>query len=381
MSEEKIKYPLVDAVGQSAPLKFPAAYEDLWIGGKTILITGGASGFGEAFVRRWAKAGACIVFGDINVPKAQALVREVRSQAGHENVHFVPCDVTDWTDQVHLFKEAIKLSPSRGIDHVIVNAGIADNKVQFENPVNLDAEDPRPPNLKVIKVSLIGAMYTTHLALFYLSRNPDSSPASAKSHPAQPKRDRHILLIGSAASILPIPAQALYGAAKHGLLGMYRSLRATSFTHGIRTNLICPYFVNTALLNATTRGVLLAGAGLGSVEDVVEAATMFVADSSIVGRAVVVGPKLRVSQDDSGLLTLSKESQNDERGIWEIYAHDFEDSDVFSRNIVGLLNRAMEIKGWVGWAADVIGAVGYGFSTWWNGTNKRTYKKSAANTR
>ena len=367
MSEENVKYPLVNEIGQSPPLKFPAVYDESWIEGKTILITGGAGGFGEAFVRRWAKAGACIVFGDVNVQKAQALVREVRSQVGHDNVHFVPCDVTDWAAQVHLFREAIRLSPSKGIDHVIVNAGISDQKVQFQHPVKLDANDPPPPNLNVINITLIGAMYTTHLALFYLARNPGSSPASAKSIPAQTKRDRHILLIGSVASLMPIPGQVLYGAAKHGVMGMYRSLRSCSFTRGIRINLVCPYFVNTPLLTASVRGFLLAGAGLGSLEDVVEAATMFTADSSIVGRAVVIGPKLRVSQDDRGLLSLSKESKEEERGIWEIYAHDFEDTDLFSRNIIGLLNRAEEAKGWIGWAADVVGAMGYGFSSWWTG--------------
>ena len=151
---------------------------------------------------------------------------------------------------------------------------------------------------------------------------------------------------------------------------MYRSLRTSSFTCGVRVNLVCPYFVNTPLISATARVALLAGAGLGTVEDVVEAASRFTADSSIVGRAVVVGPKLRVSQAEDGLLSLEKESKEDERGIWEIYAHDFEDCDVFSRNILGLLNRAAEAKGWAGWASDVCSGIGYGISTWWNGKRR-----------
>ena len=372
MSPGDRKYPMVNE--QSPPLKFPAVYDESCIKGKTILITGGAGGFGEAFVRRWAVAGACIVFGDKNVRKGQALEREVRSQAGHENVHFIVCDVTDWASQVSLFKEAIKLSPHQGIDTVVVNAGIADRKVEFENPIDLDVKDPPTPDLRVINVTLIGAMYTTHLGLFHLARNPDSSPASAKGVPSPTQRDRHILLLGSCASLMPIPGQALYAAAKHGVLGMYRSLRTCSSIKGVRVNLICPYFVNTPMLTAQVRAALLAGAGLGTVEDVVEAATMFTANSSIIGRAVVVGPKLEVTQDDQGNLSVSKDSnQNEganERGIWEIYAHDFEDCDVFSRNIIGLLNRAAEAKGWLGWAGDLVGAIGYGFSTQWKGKGR-----------
>ena len=151
---------------------------------------------------------------------------------------------------------------------------------------------------------------------------------------------------------------------------MYRSLRTSSSTRGVRVNLVCPYFVNTPLISATARVTLLAGAGLGTVEDVVEAASRFVADSRIVGRAVVVGPKLRVSQTEDGLLSIEKESKEDERGIWEIYAHDFADCDVFSRNILGLLNRAAEAKGWVGWAGDVCSGIEYGISTWWNGKRR-----------
>ena len=196
MSKTGIKYPLR---GQSPALVFPAVYDESWIQGKTILITGGASGFGEAFVRKWAATGACIVFGDVNVAKAETLVGELRNKAGY-NVHFVHCDVTSWTAQVNLFKKAICLSPHGGIDSVVVNAGIADNKVQFEIP-DLDVNDPLPPRMDVMNVTLIGAMYTTHLALFYLSRNPGSSPASAESIPGDTKRDRHILLIGSVSLI------------------------------------------------------------------------------------------------------------------------------------------------------------------------------------
>lgn len=93
--------------------------------GKTIAITGGASGFGAGFVRKWALHGATVIVGDINVRGAEKLVAEVRAETGKENVHFVECNVCDWLSQVNFFKQAVRLSGHGGIDMVVANAGIA----------------------------------------------------------------------------------------------------------------------------------------------------------------------------------------------------------------------------------------------------------------
>ena len=107
---------------------------------------------------------------------------------------------------------------------------------------------------------------------------------------------------------------------------------------------------------------ILAGGSLGKAEDVVEAATRFVADPRVVGRAVVVGPKLKVEQDMDGQWSLveGKHTPGEEKAIWEIYAHDFEDTEVFMRRILRILNRVVEIKGWTGWLQDVFAAFKYG---------------------
>ena len=82
----------------------------------------------------------------------------------------------------------------------------------------------------------------------------------------------------------------------------------------------------------------------------------------MVGRAVVVGPKQKVEQDTHGQWSLveGKGTDGEEKAIWEVYAHDFEDSELFSRNAIGLLNRAVEIHGWVGWLKDMFAALKYG---------------------
>lgn len=87
---------LVDIVRQSKPVDTSEPYDAAWVAGKTIVITGGASGFGEGFFRKWADNGANVIVGDINKVRGKVLVEEVRKKTGSKNHHFVYCDVTNW---------------------------------------------------------------------------------------------------------------------------------------------------------------------------------------------------------------------------------------------------------------------------------------------
>ena len=348
------KHSVVDMCHQSPPLAFPGSFEDAWLAGRTVLITGGASGFGAAFVRRWARAGAIVVFGDINKARGSSVAEGVCEETGNKNVYFEACDVTKWEDQVRLFRQAVKHSAHGGIDSVVASAGIVDTKFGFERPGDLDAPNPPPPDLAVLDVNLSAVAYTAHLALFHLERNPDAAPSNPSNSPTASPRDRHLLLIGSMASFGPIPLEALYGASKHGVVGLFRSLRMTSICHGVRVSLLAPYFVDTPMLGAGGRA-LVAGAELGRLEDVVEAATRFVADVRIVGRAVTVGPRLKgdLRSQDSG-------EEGDERSAWEMYPDDLDDTELFQRNVVRLMNMTISARGWTGWAKDIVAAIAGG---------------------
>ncbi|KAL8705931.1 MAG: hypothetical protein Q9201_000986 [Fulgogasparrea decipioides] len=365
MAREAAKHPLGEIVRQSPPFDINHVPDDSWLKDKVIIITGAASGFGAGFLRRWAAAGAVIVAADINVAKGEWLVRDVKKDTGNANLYFVHCDVTDWQSQVNLFREAVKLSPHGGIDTVVANAGIAKPKHPFEEPHSLDLAEPPPPDMSVLDVNLNGVIYTTYLALWYLPRNPGSSPANPKCVSSETHRDRHLILVASVAGLMPIPGSALYGASKHAVVGLYRSIRSTSFMHGVRINMLCPYFIETPLMTATARA-LLAGGTIGKAEDVVEAATRFAADPRVVGRAVSVGPKLKVKQNSNGDWDLVEDDQDaEQRAIWEVFLHDFENSDVFQRRIVSLMNRVTEIRGWTGWIQDVVAAIAYGLRSLW----------------
>ena len=358
-------YSLVDKIGQSPRLSSSQLSQPVddtaFLKDKTILITGGASGFGAGFLRRWAAAGANVIIGDIAVERGDQLVREVKKETGNENLHFFQCDVTNWQSQVSLFKQAVKVSPHGGLDVVVANAGIVGEET-IDTPKGIDAAEPPPPSLKVLDVNLKGVLYTAHLALWYLPRNPGSEPAN-KDTPVTAKRDRHLILMSSMAGLGPIPTQTLYATSKHGVIGMYRNLRASSFMHGVRTNLLCPYFMDTPLVTVGAR-ILLAGAVMGEPEAVVEAGTRFAADPSIVGRAVAIGAKLKCRREEDGQWVLvEKDDPNQEGDVMsthEICAGDFEDVEIFGRNMIGIMNRAVQLRGWVGYLGDILKAVRHG---------------------
>jgi len=152
----------------------------------------------------------------------------------------------------------------------------------------------------------------------------------------------------------------LYGTAKHAVLGLFRTMRASSFVDGVRVTMINPYFIETPIVPTIGR-LIMAGGAIGKVEDVVDAASRLVADSRILGRALCIGPKVRVVQHDDGEFDVvpRDSKQGFEQAIWEVYADDFEDTEVFGSRMVGILKGAAAIKGWAGWLSDVGSAFKY----------------------
>jgi len=137
----KARNNLVEVTRQSKPVDTKDPYDVAWLEGRTIVITGGASGFVEGFFRKWAESGANVIIGDVNSVRGNALVEEVRKTTGNQNHHYLHCDVSNWQSQVDFFHSAVKLSPHGGIDAVVANAGITDTQ-PFQSPRNLDAEEP-----------------------------------------------------------------------------------------------------------------------------------------------------------------------------------------------------------------------------------------------
>lgn len=354
--QDQGQHSVADIARISPRLDLLSPIDESWVKGKTILITGGASGLGEGFFRKWAAAGANLIIGDVNVDKGANLVHEVSRQTGNDHLHFSYCDVTSWQSQVELFQLAVKQSPHNGIDCVVANAGVSDKQHTFEDPQDLDRPNPPKPSLQVMDVNCTGVIYTTHLALYWLQRNPGSIKSDPKNRSSDVKRDRHLLLISSMAGLFPIPSQVQYTTSKHALVGIYRSLRGTSFRHGIRVNMLCPYYVDTPILNAAGR-ILLAGGAISKIEPVVEIATRFVADPAIVGKAVMVGPKMNIEVGEDGRWDIAEPPAGEESRVVELYADDYTEVELSVRRIVKVLNGVEQARGWIGWSMDILKVV------------------------
>ncbi|EPE08369.1 bacilysin biosynthesis oxidoreductase [Ophiostoma piceae UAMH 11346] len=364
------------SAGQSPPVDTAAPYSTDSLRGKTIVITGGASGFGAAFSEKWARAGAQIIIGDINEKMGLEVLSAVKSASGSDIHHFFYCDVTSWESQADFFRKAVEASATGGIDAVVPNAGIAETQspilgVGFECPVadnrykGTGVPDPRQPRLAVVDVNITGVLYTVHLGLYWMAQNP------------APK-DHHILLISSIAGLVSLPGQALYTASKHAVTGLFRALRGTAGTvhNGLRVNMLCPYFVETGILPGAGRA-LLAGGGKGRVEDVVDAGTRLMSDHAIKGRALVIGPRMLLGhdgtiRDDPKAADLAEEdvefvgvpetspsgaaigSYPRGQAVWECYANDLDTSELFVWRFVKLLNAMAIYRGWLGVIGDLL---------------------------
>lgn len=405
-------------VQQSEPIDLSAPYDPRTLKGKTILLTGGATGLGAAFARRWASHGAHLIIGDVNDAAGEAIVAELRAGSTHDRAHssshhhYIHTDVTSWDDQARLFRRAAtQLSTTGEIDVVVSCAGVSDREGTItggglENPGAhvTGTGDPVRPDLRCVQVNLIGTMYTAHLALFWLQKNSTTTQPTTTTTKDDPRdaRDRHLLLIGSSAGFSFLPGVPEYVTSKHGVTGLFRALRGLSYRQGVRVNMLCPYFVDTPILPGRAVA-LMSGNGIGRLDDAVDAATRLVSASGtgtievesgggggdekkgtrsaqrIAGRALLVGPRAPLRRrvmpdrelagfaegalaaeelelDDPARDVLLEEDLRAGQGqaAWEVYAHDFETVDFFIRRYIRLLNTISAVRGWVGFWLDLL---------------------------
>lgn len=192
------------------------------LAGKTALVTGAASGIGKAIAETFAREGAAVAFCDLNKQGADAAAAAVVAAGG--KAIGMAMDVTDeaavdqGTDEI-----ARKLG---GLDILVSNAGI-----QIVKPtVDFAFADWK----KMLAIHLDGAFLTTRAALRHMYKE---------------KRGGTILYMGSVHSHLASKLKAPYVTAKHGLLGLARVVAKEGAEYNVRTNVICPGFVRTPLVD------------------------------------------------------------------------------------------------------------------------------------
>ncbi|GAB2621969.1 3-hydroxybutyrate dehydrogenase [Novilysobacter erysipheiresistens] len=197
------------------------------IEGKVAIVTGAASGIGKEIAFELSRAGALIAIADINLDGAQAVASEIE-QAGGRAIG-VAMDVTDEAAVDAGTQQAVEaLGP---IDILVSNAGI-----QIVNPI--ESYDFAAWK-KMLAIHLDGAFLTTKAALPHMYKDDGNGKS----------RGGTVIYMGSVHSHQASKLKAPYVTAKHGLLGLSRTLAKEGGERGVRSHVVCPGFVRTPLVD------------------------------------------------------------------------------------------------------------------------------------
>jgi NAD(P)-dependent dehydrogenase (short-subunit alcohol dehydrogenase family) len=204
-----------------------AEANELELNGLTALVTGGASGLGEACARRFAAAGARVVIADINAERGEAVAGEIG-----RNAYFVRADVANEADVRACIRTALD---AFGGLHAAVNcAGI----VAAERVVGKDGPMPLANFEKVIRVNLVGTFNVIRLA----------GAAMMENEPNAGGERGVIISTASVAAFEGQIGQAAYSASKAGIAGLTLPVAREFARFGIRVVTIAPGLFDTPMM-------------------------------------------------------------------------------------------------------------------------------------
>lgn len=206
--------------------------------GKVAWVTGGARGFGAGTARRLAAMGARVVLSDVLHDAGQSVADEIGGV-------YAPCDVTDLDENQAAVATALERFGR--LDLAYLNAGIATGCGVGDD---FDLTTYR----RAMGVNIDGVVFGAHAAFAALRADGGGD----------------IVATASLAGLTGTGFDPVYGANKHAVVGLVRSLGEDWPRHGIRVNAVCPGFADTAIVDPI-RGVLSdTGIPLIEVETVVD---------------------------------------------------------------------------------------------------------------
>jgi NAD(P)-dependent dehydrogenase (short-subunit alcohol dehydrogenase family) len=187
------------------------------VGGKVVLITGGARGIGAETARALAGRGARLVLTDID----EAPLKELAAELGEDKVVTAVCDVCDLPSMEAAVARGIERFG--GIDLVLANAGIASYG-------SVRAIDPAAFK-RVLDINVLGVFHTVRAAL-----------------PSLIERKGYVLVVSSLAAFAAAPGLAAYNASKAGVEHFANALRLEVAPHGVAVGSAHMSWIDTPLL-------------------------------------------------------------------------------------------------------------------------------------
>lgn len=205
----------------------------------SFLVTGGASGLGEAVVRAIISKGGNVVVADLNESAGQALVDELG-----DNVRFVCCDITSGDD----VQSAVDVAESEfgGLQGSINCAGIVVVQKLLDrdnNPADLESFS------RGVNINLVGSFNVARLVAASIAKrvaNDSNTNTESSSNPDQGV----IINTASIAAFDGQVAQASYSSSKAGVVGLTLPLARELARHGIRVMTIAPGVFATPMMQS-----------------------------------------------------------------------------------------------------------------------------------
>ena len=186
---------------------------------KNVLITGGASGLGEALALQYAQQGFEVCIADLNSERGNAVVEAIEQTQG--KAFFLPCDITKETDIERLLQQL--QSQWSKLDVLINNAGVATGgALEFE-----DLEQWQ----WVIDINVLGMVRMCRALVPWMKQQGGGN----------------IVNIASQAGITPAPFMASYNVSKAAVVSFSETMHLELMDDNIHVSVACPGFFSTNL--------------------------------------------------------------------------------------------------------------------------------------
>ena len=189
---------------------------------KSVVVTGSTSGIGLAIATAFAESGANVVINGFGAANEIEATRAKLDGLGKGRVIYHPADMTMPHEISDLIQTAVEQFD--GVDILVNNAGIQHVEKIEDFPVEKWDQ--------IIAINLSSSFHTIRAAIPHMKR----------------KGWGRIINVASAHGLVASPFKSAYVAAKHGIMGLTKTLALEVAENGITANAICPGYVLTPLV-------------------------------------------------------------------------------------------------------------------------------------